>query len=200
MILASLTTHHQTRIESRCRSHAQDFPRRRLDGNHTTYLSFQQTLGQLLQFDVNPQSQILSRHGCFVQSTIHIPPLNTTTRIPEQDFHSLFTTQLFFIGTFYTLLAYKVTTHIIIISRYILLGNFRNISQNMGCRIIVILTDGSSLYIKPGKLEQLFLKNSTLFCRKLGHEYLVRIRRITGIGFLVLHFTDSALKILRCNT
>ena len=45
----------------------------------------------------------------------------------------------------------------------------------MSSRIVIILTDSTPLNIETGKLEQLFLEDSTLFCRKLGHKYLMSI-------------------------
>ena len=53
MILTTLTTYHQTRIKSRGRCHAKDFSCRRFDSYYTTNLTFQQSLCQLLQFDIN---------------------------------------------------------------------------------------------------------------------------------------------------
>ena len=69
----------------------------------------------------------------------------------------------------------------------------------MGCRIVIVLADSTTLNIESGKLEQFFLKHPTFLGRQLGHEHLMRIRRIPGIGTLVLHFPDAFLEIVRCN-
>ena len=65
----------------------------------------------------------------------------------------------------------------------------------MSSRIVIILTDSTPLNIETGKLEQLFLEDSTLFCRKLGHKYLMSIWRVTRIGTSVLYLTNTLLEI-----
>ena len=47
--------------------------------------------------------------------------------------------------------------------------------------IIVILPDGTPLDVESGKLEKLFLEDTTVFSRELGEQDLVGVRRVTGV-------------------
>ena len=198
MVLASLAAHHQAGIESRSRCHTKDFACRRFDSDDTTNLTFQQPFCQHLKLDVNTQGQVLACNGSLVQSPIHIPALNSSTGITQQYFHPFFTTQLLLIKTLNALFPDKVTTHIVIIRLYILLGYFSDVTQHMCCRVIIVLSDCSTLYVETWKLEQFFLEHPTFLCRKLGHENLMCIRRISRIRVSVFQFTDTSLKIVRC--
>ena len=69
----------------------------------------------------------------------------------------------------------------------------------MSSRIVIILADSTPLNIETGKLEQFFLEDSALFCRKLGHKYLMSIWRVARIGTSVLYLADTLFKIVGGN-
>ena len=107
--------------------------------------------------------------------------LNSSPCIPQQYFNTFLTAQLFFVGSFYSQFSYEVAGDVLFIIFHLRLGHFADISQDMCTGIIVILPDGTPLDVESGKLEKLFLEDTTVFSRELGEQHLVGVRRVAGI-------------------
>ena len=99
MVLRTLTANHQTGIVRRRRHHTEHLASRGLDGDNTTDFAFEQTLTQLLQFEIDTKGQILTWLCPLVKFAITIASLYTTMRIAQQDLNTLYATQLFLIRT-----------------------------------------------------------------------------------------------------
>ena len=79
------------------------------------------------------------------------------------------------------------------------LEHFADVSQQMAGRVIGILTDSTPLNIETWKFEQLLLKHTALFGRKLRHEHLMGVFGITGVHPAVLDVLHPFVKLLTGN-
>ena len=188
MVFSTLPAHHHTGIVSRRRHHAQHLAGRRFYGHDTAQLAFHQTLAERLQFQIESQSQVFAGHSFGIQLSVHVSPFDTPPGITQKYLYPLFAPQLLLVGTFHTLLADEITILIILIFLHIRRRHLTDVPQDQcGIRGLV-LTDGTTLHIKTGKTEQLFLKHAELLGRQLAHEKLLGVTRITGIAVPVLDF------------
>lgn len=69
----------------------------------------------------------------------------------------------------------------------------------MGSCIVSVLPDGTPLDIESGKLEQFFLKHSTVFGRQLGKKYLIGVGRVSRVEAPVLDVMEFLPEKFRCD-
>ena len=158
-----------------------------------------QSFSQHLKVNVDAQRQVLAGYGGTVQLSVHVVSLDAPVSVTKQNLHPLLSTQILFIGFLDALLAYIVSANIIVIVLNVFLGHFADVSQQMAGRVIGILTDSTPLNIETWKFEQLLLKHTALFGRKLRHEHLMGVFGITGVHPAVLDVLHPFVKLLTGN-
>ena len=115
MVLASLSSYHETRIVGRRRHKAKDFTSGGLDGNNTSEFVLHQAFAQLLQFEIETERKVLARYRLAVELAILIVSLDASSCVTKQNLDSLLPSQLSLVTAFNALFAYVVATLVIIV-------------------------------------------------------------------------------------
>ena len=70
----------------------------------------------------------------------------------------------------------------------------------MGCHGILVLTDGTFLYIEARKTEHLLLEDAKVLVGELAQEHLFRKARVTRITVTVLHGCHTLVELFTRDT
>ena len=99
-------------------------------------------------------------------------PLDTATGIAVEDLFALHASEHLLIGTLYAAAPHEVASHDRAISLEVIGTCLREVAQQMGSMMIVVLTDGAGAYREAWELIQLLLKASYFLGLELGEEDL----------------------------
>ena len=197
--LPSILTHQSAWIIGRRRNHRQHRTVSWVDGNDTSNLALQQSFAQRLEVDIDTQRQVLTGNRSLVELSILVASLYSSPGIAKHNLHALGSSELLLVMLLQSQLTDIVTWLIVVILLNIAWRNLTHISQYMGSVWIDIFSHASLLHIETGEPEHLLLEDAEVLVRKLTHEELLGISRVSGILASVLDGLHSLLESLLGN-
>ena len=137
--------------------------------------------GECLKFQVDGQRQVFAGFRLLVVFSFLIAALNTAFRVAQQNLDAFLSAQLLLVRPLHAEFSDVVAGLIVVVFLDVGRRNLRHIAEHMGGVGIFIFAKGAFLDVKARETEHFLLKNAEFLVRKLTHENLLRIARVTGI-------------------
>ena len=115
-----------------------------------------------MQASIDGECEIAPWDGSTVVRTAIQTSLDTATGIAVEDLLALDTTQHLFVGALYPASADEVPTHDRAVTLEVGEASFREVAQEVGGIVVVVLSDGTGAHREARELIQLLLEASYL--------------------------------------
>ena len=144
----------------RRRDEGKDLTRLGLNGDDSATLTAHHALAQLLQTSIDGEREVTPRDGSAVVRTAIQTSLDTATGIAVEDLLTLDATQYLFVGALYSASADEVPAHDRAVTLEVGEAGFREVAQEVGGIVVVVLSDGTGAHREARELIQLLLEAS----------------------------------------